>query len=335
VQDVEAVRAGLLKTYWAAKMTMMQEKADRGAMVRPGSSAMVRDKVGLEVMLNPDVEYRVVQVIEGRCGTSSEFAVELQPPEFIEMELSDFNIIVPYELLLGTDTSAQEQAQQTGASEVRLSAQQILEGLQQTPEVKPLLPMGLTLTDEQVHYVDGETMGAVFVYQRFPISEEDKRAAPKVDRDRYQEGLGTPGVRVGQDIFIQEDACGIGTEYHEALHLATHYAGTDSRSLASLGWDFNEGVTEYFTRFVTRRLGVIRDEDQYGPQRRGIEAPLERGFISVTGLADAYFRGRTGLLLATFDEATKGQFSLEAYAACIDSDRSHSAQNVLAALTPA
>ena len=65
------------------------------------------------------------------------------------------------------------------------------------------------------------------------------------------------GFRDREDIYVRVDRRGFGTEIHEAIH---RYS---SRSvLENIGFNFNEGVTEYFTRIITDNW-IERGDEYY------------------------------------------------------------------------
>jgi hypothetical protein len=171
-------------------------------------------------------------------------------------------------------------------------------------------------------------MGAVFVLERLPKSQEEILAALKKDRARFAEGLGMPGVRLGNELYIQETHKGGGTEYHEATHRLSQRAVRDV-----LGFHFNEGVTEYFARLVVKgpvsRNELVHNEAQYLSQYGGIVELLRSKAATEDELADAYFKGMLQPLFARFADRTKQQMSLQAYADHLDPNHSFAAQEVL------
>jgi hypothetical protein len=98
-----------------------------------------------------------------------------------------------------------------------------------------------------------------------------------------------------------------------AIHETVHLYG-DGSILYHWGSDFNEGVTEYFTRLLTDRNG--NPASQGGPPRTGYQRNWEfvRNMLALLGqnrieqetvLAEMYFSGATDLLGRRFDRACK------------------------------
>jgi hypothetical protein len=279
-----------------------------------GESWKVTTKDGTQASLRLGASYRVVRLFDQACGAMSKFGLVVADPD------SQAELIVPYEALMGTDTEAEQEAQQRGTA-TRLRAEDIVGQLSKS-SLKPWLTK-LTLTDDHLHYVTANQMGMVFVLNRPPGSYDKPQGVRRIDPDRFDEGRGTPGVRIGDDIFVHTDHLGISTEHHETLHLASH-----PNFLADLGWHFNEGTTEYFTRIVTGEHNLVRSEEQYLSQCQAVQLLIERKVVSHEQLAEAYFRGRTGALLAAFDQRQTG-LSLEAYARHVKPSHSSAARAVL------
>jgi hypothetical protein len=298
--------------FWAERKTAAGDLINQSITFRENWKVTTRN--GAPSSVHVGTSYRVVQLFDGPCGRMSKFGLVVVAPD------SQVELIVPYETVMGTDTEAEKEAQQRGTA-IRLRAEDIVAQLSKS-SLKPWLTQ-LTLTDDHVHYVTADQMGMVFVLRRPPGPFDKPQAIRQHDQESFDEGHGTPGVRIGADIFIHTDHLGISTEHHEALHLASH-----SNFLADLGWHFNEGTTEYFTRIVTGEHDLVRSQDQYLSQYRAVQLLIDRDVVSHQHLAEAYFWGRTGALLAAFDQRQTG-LSLEAYARQVKPTHSSAAQAVM------
>ncbi|MBP2704940.1 hypothetical protein JOL79_14055 [Microbispora sp. RL4-1S] len=194
--------------------------------------------------------------------------------------------------------------------------------------ISAYVPHGQWLGDEHVHYVTSDEMGAVFVLEKMPASPDAVEGARRKDGDFFELGANTPGVRFGDHIFIQRDYLGIGVEYHEAVHRLAHPA-----TLKILGWGFNEGATEYFTRMLVAGAGdshkQVRPDGQYQSEREGIEALINLDVFTADDLAKAYFGGQ---MQALFDKAARRlgkDFSLQAYALHLQGGHASAARQTL------
>jgi hypothetical protein len=238
-----------------------------------------------------------------------------------DSQLAPFSILLPIDAghvlvapddVEGVDDSHVTAAQQQGhASPVPAAA--VVKAFATTKTIiSAHLPSGNWLTDEHIHYPTAQQMGAVFVLRQMPTNDEDIEKARTGQPQRFDKGIRAAGVRLGDHIFISADQQGTGTEYHEAMHRISHPAVR-----AVLGWDFNEGVTEYFTRLLLKGAeNVVRNDAQYSSQRAGVEFLLDNTSITEQDLANAYFGGVLGPLFVEVVDATKAveRVSLQAYA---------------------
>jgi hypothetical protein len=241
-----------------------QDDPEKGSVtVRPGEHAIVRF-LTRQVAPKQWSPFSLVVSVEGR------------------------EVVISSDLAWGVDESHNELAQELNLSQ-SVSADRIMAVFAETDWIAQYLPSARWLRDEEIHYVTPEEMGAVFVLERMPAPGEAADAKQK-DEARYTEGASTPGVRIGEHIYIQHNDRGTGTEYHEAIHKLSHPA-----SNLILGHWFNEGVTEYLTRRLTAELvrskEIVRNDDQYGPQYRAIEALVQLTGVTDAELNEAYFRG--------------------------------------------
>lgn len=87
----------------------------------------------------------------------------------------------------------------------------------------------------------------------------------------------------GPTIYLQETRGAPTHVIHEAMHLFSHYA------FVNLGYNTNEGTTEYFTRLITSQRFQERNPMYFRWQRQAIERLVAAS--SRRKLADAYFNG--------------------------------------------
>ncbi|MFF3436738.1 hypothetical protein [Streptosporangium sp. NPDC002721] len=228
-------------------------------------------------------------------------------------------VLIPGEIVWGSDRSHADTAQEQGVAQ-RITAERVMEVLIGDEYFARHLA-GRRLTGDRLHYVTSQEMGAVFVLDGMPDGEEQIEIARTANEILFNAGLSTPGLSVNGHIFIQLDQLGTGTEYHEAIHWFS-----DPTVDRVLGHWFNEGLTEYLTRYPVSALGeeAVRSEDQYGPQRQAIEKLVRHAGIDDEQLCEAYFRGDIQPLydaVAAAAATAGGTFSLDAFATCLDPAR--------------
>ena len=108
-------------------------------------------------------------------------------------------------------------------------------------------------------------------------------------------------------VWIERNSGNAGTLIHEGMHKYS-----DGAVLNDLGFDVNEGVTEYFTRIICKDLSI--DRGNYEAQFKLIEL-LATNVASKAIIAAAYFDGNiTGLKLAfiAYRKTTKSDSDTEA-----------------------
>jgi hypothetical protein len=101
----------------------------------------------------------------------------------------------------------------------------------------------------------------------------------------------------GTEIHIHQDRGEAGTAIHESIHLFA-----DTSYMATLGFNANEGTTEYFTRMICTEQNITRGSF-YVSNRQSIEALVAA--TSQELVAKAYFNGAIAALRTTVD-ASKG-----------------------------
>jgi hypothetical protein len=126
--------------------------------------------------------------------------------------------------------------------------------------------------------------------------------------DEAKAFMAKEGVRAFQDedrgeVHIRKERSDLGTQIHEGLHLFSH-----NRWSRRMGYNVNEGVTEYFTRKLGPEVQVVRDDNSF-----------LRQFTSATHLvtaatepvvAAAYFDGDiAGLKTAVDDKKGAGTWA--------------------------
>jgi hypothetical protein len=184
--------------------------------------------------------------------------------------------------------------------------------LEKRPAVRPPKPKLRTgrevdaIFDTSPYFKDlvGERMKKVTLAKAMKVDDEDQFEAawveyamrsynPQTEANYTEEDarryLATKGVRAFQDedrgvIHIRRSRADLGTQLHEGLHLFS-----DDGWKRPMGYNANEGVTEWFTRKIGPEVGVERDDSsflqQYTSATHLIAAAGE------AAVAAAYFEG--------------------------------------------
>ncbi|MFF3438472.1 hypothetical protein [Streptosporangium sp. NPDC002721] len=295
--------------------------------------SLVIEMGGQEMVIVPD--YIIGDLIEGNQTGSSE--EEVGAPEKVSTsekadvpEENPFQTIdVPPQVAEGLQQVVPEPEK---ARAPRLNAKQIVDLFTGSTELANYVTLPERpdwLRDEHIHYVTQDQLGAVFVLGRMPNDQQEIDAARK--DDRFAQSETTNGLQVGEKIYVREDRTGGGTEYHETVHKLSHPAVLDV-----LGFWFNEGLTEHFTRILLEGGELVRDKNQYGQQQEAITALMDYAGVTEQELAGAYFRGELQPLYdrvasrAVHDPFSRDSpFSLDAYVARLDDKRSFAARRTL------
>lgn len=161
-----------------------------------------------------------------------------------------------------------------------------------------------------IHYVDDQSFVLAFVKS---FSDPRLKGRDRQRLERLAEDVG--GFRFDTEMYVKQERKGLGTEIHEAIHRYSEPA-----VLTALGWHFNEGVTEYFTRQITAEKNILR-EDEYFKQYNFVQGLVEGGYITADDLKQMYFRGAANLLLTRLKERMSGQFSYQAFIAAVEQER--------------
>jgi hypothetical protein len=112
------------------------------------------------------------------------------------------------------------------------------------------------------------------------------------------------GVRAFQDedrgeVHIRKERADLGTQLHEGLHLFS-----DDRWRKRMGYNVNEGVTEYFTRKLGPEVQVERDDSSFLRQYTSASHLVTAATEPV--VAAAYFNGEIAALKTAVDARGKG-----------------------------
>ncbi|MFG1679881.1 hypothetical protein ACGFNP_06880 [Nonomuraea sp. NPDC049269] len=266
----------------------------------------------------PAAEYDIVGFMPNTTVAHGQYA-----PFSVVISVGGMEVVVSPDLSWGVERGHVDKAKELNLN-AKLAAREILDVFHADDWLRPYLSTPDWLSDDQIHYVTPEQMGAVFVLKRVPESQDEVQAAELANESVFNEGRGTAGLRIGADIYVQLNELGTGTEYHEAMHKLSHPALEHV-----LGHWFGEGLTEYFTRSLVTGLvkdgKLVRSDQQYSAQYKAIEALVAHAQVTRDELADAYFKGiikplydkvATAAVHPPFDE--KKPFSLDGFAARLD-----------------
>jgi hypothetical protein len=114
------------------------------------------------------------------------------------------------------------------------------------------------------------------------LNEATSKTYTKAEAEAFE-----PDINAYQDageIYIHEERGETGTAIHESMHL---YA--NDSYVSTLGFNINEGTTEYFTRVITAEQKITRGSF-YPSQYASVNKLV--GATSKDTLADAYFNGK-------------------------------------------
>ena len=118
--------------------------------------------------------------------------------------------------------------------------------------------------------------------------------------DEAKRYLATKGVRAFQDedrgeIHIRREGTDLGTQLHEGMHHFSH-----DRWKRRMGYNANEGVTEYFTRKLGPEVQVERDDSSFLQQYTSA-THLVAAAGGDQAVASAYFEGNVAALKQKID----------------------------------
>jgi hypothetical protein len=215
-----------------------------------------------------------------------------------------------------------------------LSAKKITDLIAASPRFQLHLQAPGWLSDDQIHYVTQDQLGAALVLNRFTESPEEIASAKKQNEAEFELSRTTNGYHGNGHLFIKKSRRGTGVEYHEATHRLSHPAVKHV-----FGSGFNEGLTEYFTRPLVAPLvkaGEMPPRDSYEPEVQAVDALVKYAGVTEDQLAAAYF---TGEVRPLYDQVAKTAvhppfssaepFSLDAYAAELNGPFADEARDVL------
>jgi hypothetical protein len=146
--------------------------------------------------------------------------------------------------------------------------------------------------------IDGEAE-----FERAWIAYAKRSYNPQTDANytekEAREYLAREGVRAFQDedageVHIRRERADLGTQLHEGMHVFA-----DDRWRKRMGYNVNEGVTEFFTRKLGPEVGVERDDSSF--LRQFTSATHLVTTAGEPAVASAYFDGDVAGLKAAVD----------------------------------
>lgn len=197
-----------------------------------------------------------------------------------------------------------------------------------SPYFKDLVAAKLKkVTLEKAMKLDGEA-----AFEHAWIDYAKRSYNPKTDanytEDEAKQYLATKGVRAFQDedrgeIHIRKERSDLGTQLHEGLHLFS-----DDKWKRRMGYNANEGVTEFFTRKLGPEVEVERDDSsflqQYTSATHLVAAADEQT------VAAAYFHGNiAGLKQKVDGRKPGGEGTWERWLGFLDADNFKGANALL------
>jgi hypothetical protein len=168
--------------------------------------------------------------------------------------------------------------------------------LDASPYFKPLIATGVAQgkqAEGHVHIHDDAAFElAVFAY----LSGKENPDTGKVFTDEEAKAFGKTvnAYADGREIHVHEERGEPGTTVHESMHLFSH-----ATWLPEVGFNANEGTTEYFTKKLCAELSLKRG-DFYADQHRAVKSLVE--YVGETYVAEAYFNGKLDELEKAFDK---------------------------------
>ncbi len=286
---------------------LLQQKADieaRNKVSLPNDAQGVveGDK---RVVVVPKGDYEKLQVKGEGSEDGTPFEILISVPGIGP-------VAVTLAALLGADTSDSEKARAAHVA-VTVPAATIMKTFAESPVIGHYVPDKVWLTDQHIHYVTRDQMGAAHVLRKLPSGPKEIARAKIRDNKTFVSESFVPGLRLEDDILVQLTHLGTGVEYHEALHLLSHRTFREM-----LGRSLNEGVTEYFTRLAIAGLAgqneLVRTDSPYEEQRSVAETLVNLLVVTDAQLGEAYFQGNLDPLYSGFHRATGGRLNLAAFA---------------------
>jgi hypothetical protein len=136
------------------------------------------------------------------------------------------------------------------------------------------------------------------------------------------------GVRAFQDedrgeVHIRKERSDLGTQIHEGLHLFS-----ENRWRKRMGYNVNEGVTEWFTRKLGPTVQVQRDDSSFLRQYTSVTHLVD--LVGEPVVAAAYFEGDIAGLKAAVD-AKKGHGTWDKWLDFLDANNFKGANALLTA----
>jgi len=176
--------------------------------------------------------------------------------------------------------------------------------LDASPFFKPLIANGVASgkkADGHVHIHDAATFETkIFAY----LSGKQNPDTGKTftDEEATAFGKNVNAYQEGREIHVHEERGEAATTVHESMHLFA-----DATWLPEVGFNVNEGTTEYFTKKVCAEIKLPRG-DFYPDQHRAVKSLVE--YVGESVVAEAFYNGKLTELEAEFDKKTGASTSV-------------------------
>jgi hypothetical protein len=156
-----------------------------------------------------------------------------------------------------------------------------------------------TKAEGHVHIEDAATFVKSFVaYALVRANPNTGKAFTKAEATAFEPDVNA--FRDGSEIHIHEERGETGTAIHESIHL---FSSDDFRS--SVGFNANEGATEYFARVIYEEQKIKRGAF-YEDELKSIQKLV--ALTSKETLAAAYFNGKVAELKAAVNAKKKDTY---------------------------
>jgi hypothetical protein len=166
----------------------------------------------------------------------------------------------------------------------------------------------------KIHYLEEPAFEQAFIDSELRERPDENNEQVTANATLLYVKIEPTGFREGEEIYVRADRRGFGTEIHEAIH---RYSSRNV--LENIGFNFNEGLTEYFTRIVTRDW--IERGDEYYFQLDMINDLVDKLILSPDDLADMYFKGAADLLVKRMNDKLGPAFRYSAYMALVNESK--------------
>ena len=225
----------------------------------------------------------------------------------VELRLSD--------LVTAADTQEKEEQQERReTNRVMLTDAQVEEAVVGDKLAAYTANKGIKL-EGKIHYLEEGALKQAFIDSEIRERQAENARGDLTDwtmqAELYYLKSNPTGFRDGEEIYVRADRKGFGTEIHEAIH---RYSSRNV--LENIGFDFSEGLTEYFTRLITE--GWIERGDEYYFQLNMINELVEASILSHADLADMYFNGAADLLVKRMTDKLGHAFRYSAFMSLVN-----------------